>query len=47
MHLEANYHAARLAVLQAEQDEMQDQRIVRDDSPATFICLGIELENLQ
>lgn len=45
--LEANYHVARLAVLQAEQNEMRDRGIMQDDSPASFICLGIELENLQ
>ena len=45
--VEENYHAARLAVLRAEQDDMREQGIVQDDSPASFICLGIELENAQ
>lgn len=38
---------ARLAALRDEQEEMRQHGVVQDNTPASFICLGLDLENAQ
>lgn len=44
---EVNLRAVRLAVLREEQEEMQQRGLVLDHSPASFISLGLDVEQYQ
>lgn len=41
------FNAVRLAILREEQEDMRLRGRIDDNSPASFICLGIEIEHMQ
>ncbi|KAI0795176.1 hypothetical protein BC629DRAFT_1439482 [Irpex lacteus] len=41
------FNAVRLAILREEEEDMRLRGRIDDNSPAAFICLGIEIEHMQ